>query len=307
MPAKKDTAPKKSPPASKRQSRTPPPSQSLDKLLKFCSELKADSDLASLLARGALVAELSEEVEDAKRKFQQQISDIPFMALIVSWAKNTDALLAMGERHVACILDMIEHNILPYEHKKTHKFITLSELQLGDHSDIFDAIRSVNDWSFEKQEEYVATYSQFTNTISELTYGLILHPYDTDRALTSQRRLSFDTYIKILKTLSERERILAKIFYLGGSRSVEEVLSLKIEDIDFVNSTLKISDELISYPKHVIHDLKYFVGKRTKGYVFTGRTGEKIDPTVPYRALKLIATKLDLDPSFTFKDFVKNF
>lgn len=302
MPPKKNVATKKSNPKIRQH-----PSQFLTKLLKFCSDLTTDSDLASLLARGSSVAELSEEVEDAKRKFQQQISDIPFMALIVSWASDVDALLAFGERHVACILDIIEHDILPYQNKKTRKLITLSELQLGDHSDIFDAIRSVNDWSFEKQEECVATYSEFANNLSELTCGLILRPYDTDRALTSQRRLPFDIYIKILKMLSERERILAKIFYLGGSRSLEEVLSLRIEDIDFANSTLNISGELISYPKHVLHDLKYFVGKRTKGYVFTGRTGDKIDPTVPYRALKLVATKLNLDSSFTFKDFVKNF
>lgn len=301
MPPKKNVGQKKSTATIKR-----PHSQSLDRLLKFCNDLKADSDLASLLVRGSHVAELLEEVEEVTRKFQQQISDIPFMALIVSWASDTAALLAVGERQVACILDIIEQGILPYEDKKTHKLITLSQLDLGDHSDIFDAIRSVNDWSFDKQEEYVASYSEFANSLSALTCGLVLPPYDTDRAITSQRRLSFETYVKILKTLSERERILAKIFYLGGSRSLEEVLSLKIEDIDFANSTLHISGELISYPRHVLHDLKYFVGKRTKGYVFTGRTGDKIDHTVPYRALKLVTSKLDLDPSFTFKDFVKN-
>jgi hypothetical protein len=304
MPPKKNVSKKSNASTTHRTKKRP--SQSLNKLLQFCSDLKADCDLASLLARGSHVAELSEEVEDAKRKFQQEIADIPFMALVVSWASNIDALLAFGERHVACILDLIVHGILPYENKKNHKLITLSELQLGDHSDIFDEIRSVNDWSLEKQEECVATYGEFATTLSELTCGLILRPYDADRTLTSQRRLSFATYIKILKTLSERERILAKIFYLGGSRSLEEVLSLKVEDIDFKNSALNISGEPISYPKHVVHDLKYFVGKRTKGYVFTGRTGEKIDPTVPYRALKLAATKLDLDQSFTFKDFVKN-
>ncbi|MBS0654698.1 MAG: site-specific integrase, partial [Verrucomicrobia bacterium] len=288
------------------QRKTKGPSKSFNRLLQFCDELKADSDSVSLLAHGSDMMVLSEKVDEAISQFQHQISNKPFMALVVSWASDVDAHLASGERLVACILDLIEHGVLPYEDKKSHKFITLSQLQLEDHADVFDAIRSVNEWSVDKQEEYVLIYGQFANKLSELTSGLILEPFDIDRSLTSKRRLPFETYIKILKHLSERERILTKIFYLGGSRSLEEVLSLKIEDIDFTNHTLYISEEPIVYPKHVFHDLKYFIGRRTKGFVFTGRSGDKIDHTVPYRALKLIISKLDLDPAFTFKDFVKN-
>lgn len=306
MPPKKSATLKKPIASIERNHKIKGPSRSFNKLLSFCDKLKADSDSVSLLAHGSDVIALSEKIEEARIQFQQQISDKPFMALVLSWASDADAHLALGERLVACILDLIEHNVLPYKDTKTHKFITISQLRLEDHVDIFDAIRSVNEWSVDKQEEYAIIYSEFANKLSELTSGLILQPFDTDRALTSKRKLPFEMYVKFLKNLSERERILTKIFYLGGSRSLDEILSLKIEDLDFTNSTLYISGDSISYPKHVLHDLKYFIGRRTKGYVFTGRTGDKIDHTVPYRALKSVISKLGLDPSFTFKDFVKN-
>ncbi len=38
-----------------------------------------------------------------------------------------------------------------------------------------------------------------------------------------------------------REKIIAKIFYLGRNRSTDEVLLLKIEDIDDAESMLNLS------------------------------------------------------------------
>ena len=280
-------------------------SKTFEKFINFCNGLKAGTNASSLLSCKAEVEEKAERFEDAKRQFQQDIGPIPYIALILSWANDVDTLTQEGERRIACILDLIEQSIITLQHNKPPRLITLSELDLKDHSEILDAIRTVNDWSVDKQEDYVTIYVELANALSELTRGYIHPAYDRDRSVTANRRLGFDMYIKILQKLSERERILAKIFYFGGSRALEGVLSLKIQDIDFRNMTLQISDERIVYPKHVLHDLRYFIGKRTQGYVFTGRNGDKIDHTVPYRALKAAITKLNLDPSFTFKDFIR--
>lgn len=294
-------APKKNKSAKEHQNKPHGQKKSFEKLIQFCDDLQSGASSRFLLTLGSEVQTLADAVEDAKRKFHEQISSMPLLALVIAWASDA------GERHVACILDLIENGILPYENKKTHKLITLAELQLGDHAEIFDAIRTINEWSVEKQEEYVSSYSEFANRLSQLTNGLISEAHDPDRTLTSKRRVPYDMYIKILKNLRERERVLAKIFYLGGSRSFDEVFSLKIEDVDFAKNIIYMSEKPISYPKHVLHDLRYFIGRRTKGHVFTGRSGDKIDITVPYRALKSVASKLNLDPSFTFKDFVETF
>jgi integrase len=147
---------------------------------------------------------------------------------------------------------------------------------------------------------------EFALWLSTTSFGYLPAAYDHDRIVTSRRKLEFDQYIRIIQELSDRERILSKLFYLGGSRTLEEVLSLKIEDINFKECTLRLSEEIVSYPKHVFNDLKTYIGSRKKGPVFIGRNGEKVDHTVPYRALKTVAANLNLDSAFSFKDFVSN-
>lgn len=306
MPAKKAKAPNKPKASFVGRPKSKGPSKAFDKLLKWCDQLNPKSTAYSLLDEASELATLSDGVQDAIASFHAQISPLPFVGVTLSWAHEVGAHVAFGERYISCIADLLESHILPSIDAKSHKFLSLGALNLEDHAAIFDAIRSNKNWPVDKQEEYTSIYNQFANWLAEVTYGLTLGPFDTDRSLTSQRRLPFDVYVKILKWLSDREKILAKIFYLGGSRSLEEVLSLKIADIDYKNNALKLSEDSITYPKHVLLDLKDYIGSRSKGYVFIGRTGDKIDHTVPYRALKTVTSKLDLDPAFTFKDFVTN-
>ena len=102
-----------------------------------------------------------------------------------------------------------------------------------------------------------------------------------------------------------REQILAQMFYLGGNRALEEVLSVKIEDIDFSRSLVHFSTD-VAYPRHLFEDIKKYIQNRKKGYVFVGKDQERVSTTTPFRSLKKIASELGLDPEFTFKDFTKN-
>ena len=161
------------------------PSQSFNRLLKFCDDLEVAADSLALLAQGSDITIHSEKVHDAIGAFQHQISQKPFMALVLLWASEIDTHLAFGERCVGCILDLIKHNILPFEHTKSHQLLRIAEIQLADHAEIFDAIRSHKEWPLDKQEEYVLIYQDFANALSEMSYGLILKPFDHDRSITS--------------------------------------------------------------------------------------------------------------------------
>lgn len=67
-----------------------------------------------------------------------------------------------------------------------------------------------------------------------------------------------------------REQILTKMFYLGGSRALEEVLSVKIEQIDFSRFLIHFSED-ISYPQHLFESIKKYIQDRKKGFVFAGK------------------------------------
>lgn len=260
---------------------------------------------------GENFANLSQEVRDKIEEFKVQVSKVPLLALILHWASHLKQARNFDSRHIAMMNDLIDKELIVCRHPKTGKLLTLCDLvdwnvsAIGHFSSI-EAIRSCKEWTFEKCEDYVSFYVNFTEWLSEATFGYVPKGCDMDRDLAHGRLLKFETYIKIVNSLSLRDRILAKICYLGGSRPLEEVLSLKIEDINFTNCSLNLSEKPTSYPEHVFEDLKEYVDSRKRGYVFINREGKQIDPTVPYRALKTVATKLGLDKSFTFKDFMKS-
>jgi integrase len=141
--------------------------------------------------------------------------------------------------------------------------------------------------------------------MSKETFGYIPEAKDLDRIATQRRLIPYETYIEMISRMDPREQILAKLFYLGGPRALEEVISLKIEDIDFTRSLIHFP-EAVSYPRHLLEDIKNYVECRKKGFVFMGRDGDRISHTTPFRALKTVVTELKLDPEFTFKDLTRN-
>jgi hypothetical protein len=281
-------------------------------LLQTCLSIDPKYDEIRYLSCGGDFAGFSQEVQSKIEEFKVHVAKTPLIAIILLWANCIKQTKIFDARNVEMMRDLIEKKLIVYQHTKTSKLLTLSELEdwgnstssIG-HFNTIESIRCYKDWPFELREEYVSFYINFIEWLSEATFGYVPQACDMDRIRTTGRLLKFETYIKIVGNLPLRERILAKIFYLGGSRLLEEVLSLKIEDI-FPSCYLRLSNILVSYPEHVFEDLKEYIGSRKQGYVFISREGSQIDPTVPYRALKSVTNKLALDKSFTFKDFMKS-
>ena len=210
----------------------------------------------------------------------------------------------LGQRNLSMMNVLLSSKLLPF--RKDSKLILVKDLEGNDHGIIIDAIRCHSQWSIEKKEDFVRFYVEFAHWLSSATRGLIPSAIDPDRHFTQKRQLPFDEYIKLLEKLPEREIILAKLFYLGGERTFEEVLSLKIENIDFQTGQINFEKHSIRYPKHVIEDIKSYVEPRKNGFVFASKNGERLNHTVPYRAVKMAAQKLDLPPTFTIKDLVRD-
>lgn len=246
-----------------------------------------------------------QEIRKEIDQFNKQISAFPLAVLIRLWADNLGKNEVLGEKYLSMMWDLIENRVIPLKDQKSGKPLTLDTFKLSN-SFIIDQIRCNKKWTIDERELLVVFYQEFSRWLSHQTFNLISEAIDYEKELASHRKISFSTYIEFIKALEPRERILTKIFYLGGSVALEDVLSIKIENLNFEDSCIKIGCEDIEFPSHLMCDLKEFVGDKKKGYVFRGKQNDRINHTVPYRALKPVAIKLGFAEDFTFKEFVKN-
>jgi hypothetical protein len=280
--------------------------QSYELLLRACLSIYPRQDQKALESLSKEFFDAFSQLHKRVEQFKNEISKMPFMIMILFWADLVRKDKVFGERYLGMMQKLIEADLLPCNADKK-KIVTLKDFSLQAPSQIIDQIRSFQEWPIDKREDYILLYKTFSLWLAKETFGYIPEAKDLDREITRKRRISFESYIEILKHLDLREQILAKIFYLGGHRNLEEVLSLKIEDIDFGEKTILFVGEAISYPRHVLQDLKTYIQARKTGYVFLGRDGERVSHTTPFRALKTAAAELGLDPRFTFKEFVRDF
>lgn len=274
--------------------------------LKKCIEQDSAYDEAQLNELSGKFSLQVLHVEQEIEKFKQAVSKYPLMTILFLWAQWISNDKVLGKKYLSMMQELIESDLLPHKHPLDSNPMSFAEFSKLNPAMVIDEIRTLQNWSIEKREVFVEFYSEFSTWLSKNTFGMIPVGVDHDREMTQQRKMPFETYVKFIANLDLRERVLAKIFYLGGTVALEDVLSLQIKDIDFKNCAIKVGSVSIKFSDHVIEDLKLFIDGRKKGFVFTGRNNERINHTVPYRALKTVAVKLGMDPDFTFKEFVKN-
>ena len=268
-----------------------------DKLIETCLCSGSEKNAAML---GNTKLELSYVFKDFHKQvdaFKGKIACIPIAIFIAMWADHIRKDKAYGVEHLKMICDLVEKKLMP--------LVELRNFAKLDFSAILENIRSFEEWTISKREDAILLYTSFASWLSKETFGYIPEAVDLDRITSQKRQVPFETYINIISHLDLRERILAKMFYLGGNRGLEEVLSVKIEDIDSKKRLVHLEEE-VSYPRHLFDDIDDYIEGRKKGYVFMGRDGERISHTTSFRALKKVVSDLKLDPEFTFRELTKN-
>lgn len=273
---------------------------------RFCLKLHPLKDKGFSDVDVHNLSSATKTISDQFEKFFEKISNIPLLSAVLFWVENIVKDKFHAAHNTAMMQQLIMHGFIGL--KDTHGHVwTLKHMIAKGHEPIIEAIRCSKIWDIEKREEYVHFYIDFANFLSEKTFGYVPHAIDPDLSKIKQRKLSHNDFIAIIKNLKERERIIAQLLYHGGFRNIEEILSLKIENIHASSNQVTLPDgTVVEYPKHILHELQTYIGERKKGYIFVGRKKERIDHTVPFRALKTVVSKLGLDPSFTFRDFVKD-
>ncbi len=99
----------------------------------------------------------------------------------------------------------------------------------------------------------------------------------------------------------QRDSILVQCMYFMGMTN-SEIQNLKVEDIDFANSRVKVSqgknrrDRVLPLPAELAEDMKTFIGARTEGYLVRGRDkkGKRISDRHIRRIVKAYAKEADV-------------
>lgn len=175
--------------------------------------------------------------------------------------------------------------------------VNLQEFALLNHDTVIDKIKIIPEWSECSRQARAACYISFTRFLNRRTQGII------DRARPNREgtgKTFFRVYEKVktsamtqaqwikfldaLEAINPREALIAKIILQGGKR-ISEVLSLKVEQIDFErrkiifkqSKTKGLNKEtIITYPESVVAKLRAYIGERI-GFVFISRFGKPVD------------------------------
>jgi len=244
-----------------------------------------------------------ERLDEQMNKSIMTFSKEPLLAALLVWIK--DIVQDSSQRLLAKIL--LENDLIGIQNESGQVW-TLADAKNFDHPNVIEAIRCRRDWAFSLRENLVKCYLDFINWLAKATYGYIPGLEDPDLLRVQGRSLSYSIFIEFLSKLKEGDQLIAKLLYFGGSRTLDDVLTLSLEDVDFKNRIITYGMQPLEYPLHVFSDIKELSQGRKKGKVFFGRRGKStaLNPATIFRNFKEAAKEVGLGSEFTPKVLTTN-
>jgi integrase len=231
-----------------------------------------------------------EVIHKAKDAYYEKIKKTPLLFVISAWTTRYLRNNEFGHASVKDIQELMNEGIIPHSHSNDALF-TLEEFVKLNHDLIINKIRCSRKWTLIKREILVIQYIDLIEWISKFTLGFVPIAEDPDRLKRIGRVIDYSTFVDFISHLDERSQLIAKLLYFGGSRTLEEVIALQINDVNFEKRTIKFADQVIPYPPHVFDLIKDVIKYRSEGPVFVGRQNNPINRTTVFRTFNEAAMK----------------
>jgi integrase len=233
-------------------------------------------------------------IEEMYKKIVKVVSQLPLLSAFIVWAKEASRLhLDMLTRAKV----LVESGYIGIK-AKDGALWTLGNASEFDHETIIDAIRCRHDLSISMREQLVADYISFIQWLHEVTHGYISKLEDPDRIKTQGKFIDYPVFLSFLEELKINEQLVAKLLYFGGRRTLDEVLNLQLEKIDFEKRVVQFDFQVVSYPTHVFADIQVIAEKKKRGRLFIGRQNAPLGPATIFRNFKKAALKIGLEQNF---------
>ncbi len=273
---------------------------SFESFFNYCKAQLPSQDLAQ--SYHVFLKEKSRLGEEVRQSIDI-LSKEPFLTAFLVWIKE----IALEPPERLASKTLLENGFIGIKDKEGQVW-TLASARLFDHCNVIEAIRCHKEWSFTLRESLVETYLDFMLWLSKSTFGYIKKTEDPDLWRIQGRYLAYKNFINFLSKLKDEDQLVAKLLYFGGTRTLEEVLSLNIEDIDFSKRLVNFGLQPVSYPLHVFADLKDLSQDQKKGRIFVGRRGKgtALNPATIFRNFKEAAVEVGLGKNFTPKTLTVN-
>jgi integrase/recombinase XerD len=172
----------------------------------------------------------------------------------------------------------------------------LQKFSLLNLETILDKIRQEVGSSEATRQARAAAFISFTTFLTRRTGGMVkrvaVNRCNTGKTFSKIRdkahtkaldQVDWDAFISTLKERSERDALIAQAL-LQGAKRIDEVLSAKIEDVDFSEGSIsfyqsksdRIRQTVVFFSVTYLTALKRYLGDRTSGLIFISRNGRKL-------------------------------
>ncbi len=236
---------------------------------------------------------LYKDVHEAVFKFVQQ----PLFIAFFSWANEMQISDPSLENYAYILinegfLSLLDNDGIIY---------TIASAKHFDHKEILNKIRSRRELSLAVRERLVDAYLSFTRYLETETFDYVCRAFDPDEVKRQGRAIHYSMFIKFLEHLDEKGQLIAKLLYFGGSRTLDDILSLDLKDVDFQNLAIRFGSQHISYPAHIFSDISALAQNRVSGRLFFGRQNAPLNPATIFRNFKEAGSRVGLGDSFSPK------
>lgn len=245
------------------------------------------------------VLEFEEERNKLKSTMQESLKTLrgkPLLVAFLVWSRR--GLIGKGVSNYS--RKLLDQKIIQFTDSKK-KLVPIRETSRKEVFNAIEKIRSIKDFDIMEREILTAHYLDFINWLHAIAFFSVSDIEDPDKQKTLHRWLKYDVFIKLLTKLDDRCQLVAKLLYFGGSRVLAEILDLDVRDVDFDRRVIAYDTFEISYPLHVIDDIKNLIGDRKKGKVFLGKNKTSLNAATIFRNFKEAASQVGLNEEFSPK------
>ncbi|MCE5293485.1 MAG: hypothetical protein LLF94_02575 [Chlamydiales bacterium] len=270
----------------------------------FCALAQEKIPDAGLAAQFTALQQEMSQLQAGHEKFAHTMASTPFITSFMLWVRHGDS------QNIDIAKALVQNDFIG-THDNSGNVWTMEMAKNFDHQKVLSAIRSTHDWTVRRRETAVTAYIDFINWLSTMTYGYIGQLQDQDPLAVKNRLLPFSKFLDFLDALpNEKSQLVAKLLYFGGDRTLDPVLNLAIESVNFDQlsiswNTLKKDAEITHYPEHVLSDIKALMGNRKQGKIFLGSQKQLLSDVTIFRHFS-DASKKALGSSFGPKKLTTN-
>ena len=221
------------------------------------------------------------DLKRARHEYIKKLEYTPIKDAISSWLGN---LSSETKRNYAYyITDMIKRGIIP-ELDGSGNVFTVGHFNFTNHEEMIDYIKKIDDWSEGTRQVRAACYISFTAHLNRVSQGWFRKAEPStltsnktffnvrDKCATKALSLNdWNKFIAALYQINDRDALIAKTM-LQGAKRISEVLSIRMNQVDFENRMIHfkqsktggtIREIPITYPETFMSELRDYID-RTK-------------------------------------------